>query len=302
MSLIPKKIFQSWKTKELSPQMTLAVNSIKKLNPEYSYELSDDADCRSFILEHFGKVYASAFDDLIPGAFKSDFWRYAKLYIEGGVYMDIDFTELVPLNSILKPNDSFVTVVDLKDIANKPPCAIYQAFMACAPKHPLMLKAFELTYYNIINHSQNTGVLDITGPVMLGKVLNTYWDRYSMLSVKPGVYPDKKFGGNIRLLDFKGEYVMDGNGQKLFNIKYDGYWTETNANYYGVMVKFFKTVGNEWNRSLETYVNSKPYLSSTVENYKKLSSCKKSNSFNLQVTAVILIFISIIILYCNMKK
>jgi hypothetical protein len=302
MSLIPKKIFQSWKTKELSPEMYLAVSSIKKLNPDYTYELSDDSDCRQFILQHFGKVYASAFDDLIPGAFKSDFWRYAKLYIEGGVYMDIDFTELVSLRNILKPSDTFVSVVDLKDIAVKPPCAIYQAFMACAPKHPLMLKAFELTYYNIVNHSKNTGMLDITGPVMLGKVLNTYWDRYAMLSIKPGVYPDKKFGGNIRLLDFKGDYVLDSDGQKLFNIKYDGYWTDTNSNYYGVMVDFFRSVGKEWNKSFETYLSSKPYLNSTLENYKNVTKCKKSNSFTLQVTAVILIFISIIIMYFNMGK
>lgn len=291
MSLIPKKIFQSWKTKKLSPKMEVAVNSIKKLNPEYSYELSDDADCKKFILDNFGKVYASAFDDLIPGAFKSDFWRYAKLYIEGGVYMDIDFTELEPLSSIIREDDTFVSVVDLKNISLKPPCGIYQAFMACAPKHPLMLKAFELTYYNIINHSTNTGNLDITGPIMLGKVLNTYWDRYSMLSIKPGVYPDNKFGGNIRLLDFKGEYVLNLNGEKLFNIKYDGYSNDTNNNYYGKMVNFFKTVGKEWNKVTETYLNV------TKEHYNKT---RKENSCYLRLIALILIFISIIMLYGKM--
>ena len=293
MSLIPKKIFQSWKDKKISPAMSKAVNSIKDLNPEYEYELSDDNDCRSFILNNFGKVYASAFDDLIPGAFKSDFWRYAKLYIEGGVYMDIDFTELVPLSSIIKEGDTFVSVVDLKDIAVSPPCGVYQAFMACAPKHPLMLKAFELTYYNIINHSKNTGKLDITGPVMLGKVLNTYWDKYSMLSIKPGVYPDKKFGGNIRMLDFKGEYVMDLNGKKLFHIKYNGYSNDTNNNYYGRMINFFKTTGKEWNKVTETYLNF------SKENY---NIRRKENSCYLRLIAVILIFISIIMLYCNMGK
>jgi mannosyltransferase OCH1-like enzyme len=293
MSLIPKKIFQSWKNKNLSPAMSNAVNSIKDLNPEYEYELSDDKDCRNFILNNFGKVYASAFDDLIPGAFKSDFWRYAKLYIEGGVYMDIDFTELVPLSSIIKEGDTFVSVVDLKDIAVKPPCGIYQAFMACAPKHPVMLKAFELTYYNIINHSMNTGTLDITGPIMLGKVLNTYWDKYSMLSIKPGVYPDKKFGGNIRMLDFKGEYVMDLNGKKLFHIKYDGYSNDTNNNYYGRMVNFFNSVGKEWNRVTETYLHV------GKENY---DNRRRVNSCYLRLIAVILIFTSIIMLYCNMGK
>lgn len=299
MSLIPKKIVQSWKTKDklkLSPEMINAVNSITKSNPEYQYELSDDNDCRNFILENFGEVYAKAFDDLIPGAFKSDFWRYGKLYIEGGVYMDIDFTELVPLRNIIKPNDTFVSVVDIKEIKNRPPCNIYQAFMACVPRHPLMLKAFELTYYNIINHSTNTGILDITGPVMFGKVLNTYWNRYAMLSIKPGVYPDKKFGGNTRLLNFTGEYVVDLNGQKLFKSKFDGFVNDPNNDNYGKMQVFFHSLGKEWNRSVETYINR------SIEGYNNFKKQKKCDSTQLQIISVALIFISIILLYYNNKQ
>jgi hypothetical protein len=241
-------------------------------------------------------VYAKAFDDLIPGAFKSDFWRYAKLYIEGGVYMDIDFTELVPLRNIIKANDTFVSVVDIKEIKNRPPCGIYQAFMACVPNHPLMLKAFELTYYNIINHSTNTGLLDITGPVMLGKVLNTYWNRYPLLSIKEGVYPDKKFGGNIRLLNFTGEYVVDLNGQKLFNTKFDGFINEPNNDNYGTMRVFFHSLGKEWNKKVETYINK------SVENYKIFQKEKRCDSTQLQIIAVALIFISVILLYYNNRK
>ena len=128
---------------------------------------------------------------------------------------------------------------------------------------------------------------------MFGKVLNTYWDKYSMLSIKPGVYPDKKFGGNIRMLDFKGEYVMDLNGKKLFHIKYNGYSNDTNNNYYGRMINFFKTTGKEWNKVTETYLNF------SKENY---NNRRKENSCYLRLIAVILIFISIIMLYCNMGK
>jgi mannosyltransferase OCH1-like enzyme len=134
--------------------MLEAINSIKTKNPEYSYELFDDDDCRKFINDKFGKVYAEAFDDLIPGAFKSDFWRYGKLYHDGGVYMDIDFTELVPLKDIIKQDDVLVSVVDIKNITTQPPCAIFQAFIACVPKHPVLLRAFEIAFNNIMNHKQ----------------------------------------------------------------------------------------------------------------------------------------------------
>lgn len=298
MSLIPKKIFQSWKTHKLSSEMKAATDTIIKNNPNYKYELSDDSECRNFILKSFGRVYADAFDDLIPGAFKSDFWRYGKLYVEGGVYMDIDFTALpgVTLDSIIGANDTFISVVDIKNISYRPPCGIYQAFIACAPKHPLMLKAFELTYYNIINHSNNTGILDITGPVMLGKILNTYWDRYSMLSIHSGVYTDNKFGGNIRLLEFKGDYILDLNDRKLFNVKFDGYKDDPNNSNYGNMERFFRTLGREWNRNIETYINK------SVENYRDFRNRNKCRFPSLQIIAVILIFISIIIMYYDYKN
>ena len=74
MSLIPKKIYQSWKTKNIPDFLEKNVNIIISLNPEYEYLLYDDEHCRNFLLENFGINYANAFDVLIPGAFKCDFW------------------------------------------------------------------------------------------------------------------------------------------------------------------------------------------------------------------------------------
>ena len=92
MNVIPKKIYQSWKTKNIPENVQKIVEKTKQMNPEYEYELWDDTDCYNFLLTHFGQNYANAFDVLIPGAFKCDFWRYAVLYVNGGIYMDLDMT------------------------------------------------------------------------------------------------------------------------------------------------------------------------------------------------------------------
>jgi preprotein translocase subunit SecE len=262
MSKIPLKIYQSWKTKdfnELSDNMLNAIKSITSLNPEYSYELFDDNDCRKFIYDKFGQIYADAFDDLIPGAFKSDFWRYAKLYHDGGVYMDIDFTEFVPLKDIIKKDDVLVSVADVKYIPNKPPCGIFQAFVACIPKHPVLLRTFEMTFYNIINHKnglcKGNHDLDITGPIVMGRAMNIYWNKSSLLSIKPGRYYDKEYKGYITLFENKNAYVEDLDGRKLFKNKFDGYLDEHSqvVNRYSNMRNFFKSFGNEWDKVTERF-------------------------------------------------
>ena len=82
--MIPKVIYQSWKTKNLPENMKENVELVRSLNPEYTYVLYDDGDCRNFLLKECGKEYLDAFDALISGAFKCDFWRYAMLYKYGG--------------------------------------------------------------------------------------------------------------------------------------------------------------------------------------------------------------------------
>ena len=88
--MIPKIIFQSWKTLELDACLSENSQYIQNLNPEYEYKLYDNKMCRNFLLEHFGKNYVNAFDVLKAGALKCDLWRYAVLYIHGGIYIDMD--------------------------------------------------------------------------------------------------------------------------------------------------------------------------------------------------------------------
>jgi mannosyltransferase OCH1-like enzyme len=286
--MIPRTISQSWKTKDLekiSVNMLSAMNSIKNMNPEYTYQLYDDDDCRQFILENFGKAYADAFDDLIPGAFKCDLWRYAKLYVDGGVYLDIDFTELVPLKDIIQNDDEFVSATDVK-ASFRPPCAIFNAFIACRPKHPIMLEALRLSFYNIINHKtvSFTTDLDITGPVVLGRAMNLYWNKMSLENIVPGLYKDTI--GNIRLLEYSNGLVTDFKNNVLFTAKYVGYETEMKeSEVYGKIKNYYKTTGKAWKKE-----------ESQLEKYT--ASGKRSFCYSSWVS---FIFFIIILYYCIYK-
>lgn len=159
---IPKIIFQSWKTKKLDSKMESNVKKLREQNPEYEYFLFDDEDCKTFLLEYFGKNYVDAFEILIPGAFKCDLWRYAVLYIYGGVYIDIDMIPLVPLRELIPETASFVSVVDHTWVGIP---GIFQAFLACDPGNEIVKKSLELAFYNIA--SRRNGLVDvlcITGP------------------------------------------------------------------------------------------------------------------------------------------
>jgi len=217
--MIPKKIFQSWKTKNLDQKMKESVSKLRELNPEYQYFLFDDEDCREYILKHFGQNYLNAFDILIPGAFKCDLWRYAVLYVEGGVYLDIDMEALAPFREIIKDDDQLVTVIDRDQLFGSN--GIYQAFLAAIPRHPAIKHMLDLAFYNIA--SRRVGLIDvlnITGPGVAGVSLNLYFGNKD---TNTPFSTGKKMGVKLLRVDQKMEYTYDLNDRKVFKNKLEGY-------------------------------------------------------------------------------
>jgi hypothetical protein len=160
---LPKKIFQTWRSTQVSEAMHQAVYSFIEQNPDWHYQLFTDAMQREFIQKHFSPDVLKAYDTIVPGAFKADLWRYCVLYIEGGVYLDIKFASLQSLNMLIPLDAEFVSFKD------HGPSAIYQAFLCAKPQHPFfkqviddIVKHAKIGYYGVCN-------LSPTGPVALGQ-------------------------------------------------------------------------------------------------------------------------------------
>jgi mannosyltransferase OCH1-like enzyme len=161
-SVIPLKIFQTWHTKDLPETMAKATEIIKAMNPAFQYHLYDDNDCREFIKNNFPEVVLEAFDNLIPGAYKADLWRYCVLYKEGGIYMDIKY---VPHNGFrliqLTEREYFVLDADGN--------GIYNALISCRPGNPALFRAINAIIRNVKTKYYGNSSLEPTGPLLLSK-------------------------------------------------------------------------------------------------------------------------------------
>ena len=107
--MIPKVIHISWLDKRIlfTSQNPLALNGIaqmKRINPEYVIQISDDNDVNDYIQSCIPN------DDwlLLKNRHiveKIDLWRLLKIYNEGGIYTDIDRLCNIPFDDIIKRSD-----------------------------------------------------------------------------------------------------------------------------------------------------------------------------------------------------
>ena len=88
---IPRVIFQTHKSQQHvrdTPQLRAAQQSWQRWSG-FSYEFFDDAAQDAFMAEHFPALYPLYAALPLP-VMKADIWRYAVLYVRGGIYADVD--------------------------------------------------------------------------------------------------------------------------------------------------------------------------------------------------------------------
>ena len=114
---VPDKVFNRW----------------RELNPVYEIDLSLDEECITFLRENFNNYVADLFISIPQGIYKADLWRLCKLYMNGGVYADVDLVPYLNIDTLDK-NISFYSClsINLK--------CIFQAFMInfTKPKNSLI--------------------------------------------------------------------------------------------------------------------------------------------------------------------
>lgn len=166
LNLIPRTIYQTWKSKDMPPEIKNVVDQLKKDNPEFTYLLFDDDDMRNFISENFDKEVVEAYDKLIPGAYRADLWRYCVLYKNGGVYMDI---KIKPINGF-----KFKKLTDTgkeyftKDL-DYSGSGIYNGLIICKANNPILKKAIDDVVKNVQNKFYGNSMLEPTGPQLMKK-------------------------------------------------------------------------------------------------------------------------------------
>ncbi len=138
--MIPKKVHLSWKTKDLldseSPLITEGVKKLIELNPNWEVTIYDDAEVDEYLKDRLEpKLYALIADKHIVQ--KTDLWRLVKLFIEGGLYIDVDRFVNKPLDDLIDKDTKWVL----------PICRDYDFshdFMMTAPQNPAYSYATQL--------------------------------------------------------------------------------------------------------------------------------------------------------------
>jgi mannosyltransferase OCH1-like enzyme len=177
--IIPKIVWQTHECEyEDLPEIYKRTSGMWKSNTEgWTYKYHSAKDRRNFIETEFPE-YLYLYDHIIPGIYKSDFWRYLILYRYGGIYSDLDAVLEIDINSeeckqLINFNAPINVASNLGvDVYNN--CCII-----AAPNSKVLLKVIELMIDRCIEfyrgHPEPTTItsmwVNATGPIMYNKVI-----------------------------------------------------------------------------------------------------------------------------------
>jgi mannosyltransferase OCH1-like enzyme len=169
---IPKLIIKtSWQTlQNLPPQIDEVLKITIDLNPDYQLYYFDDEDIQTF-MQSYGVAEYNAYKKLIPGAYKADLFRYCILYKYGGCYSDIGHVMLQSFDYIIGKSK----LVIVKDKPEFNYTGIHNALICVEKNNGFIKRLIEKCVENIENDYYGENSLDVTGPVMMGKVFQCYY-------------------------------------------------------------------------------------------------------------------------------
>jgi len=216
MSLIkiPRNIFQTWKTKNISNDFNILTQTWKDNNKNYSHFLFDDDDCKSFIKKNFEENVYEAYCRIIPGAFKADLWRYCILFIYGGIYVDIDTICFNNIDNFIDEDIEFMTPIDLNNCPYYGTYNLFNCFIASIPRHPILMECIKRIVYNVENNNVPFSNLDFSGPGILGKSTNCFIGNNENETF---IGKEGNYNKTLKFLKFEHitEYVKDINNDNI---------------------------------------------------------------------------------------
>jgi len=210
---IPKIIHLSWKNKDVfnekSPMILNGLLNIKKLNPTYKLELSDDNDVENYLKD---KLNYNDYKDIMNKHIvqKVDLWRLLKLYYEGGIYLDFDRYSNKSFDEIINKETKCIlpTYFDSN---------FSQDIMISCKNNPIYMKAIE---YNIEARKRGKRLYDISVPTYMNSITEIVFGK--KYGEDPGVELMQQFR---KLLNESKQYqtYREEPHDKLFNYTYSKY-------------------------------------------------------------------------------
>ena len=142
-SVIPRLLHQTARDRASVPPKV--ARNMRQFAGTFQRRVWIDEEIHDFLVQHFpGTGYATTFHTLRYGAHKADLFRYAVLYVLGGIYVDIDIPLVRPLEEVVDLSRNAIYT----SLAKQPGC-IFQAVIAAPPRQPLFLHLMDFMKSNV---------------------------------------------------------------------------------------------------------------------------------------------------------
>jgi mannosyltransferase OCH1-like enzyme len=174
--MIPRMIHQTWRDSTLPAAFAELARTWSRHHPRWQWRLWTDADNRAFVAGHFPTMLA-LYDRYPQPIQRVDVVRYLILYVHGGLFVDLDFEALRPVDPYLASDCVFGTEPAENCAAHGMAEIISNAFMAARPGHPFLqavIAALPEAFGAAQTLDRNRAILETTGPFHLTRCLRRY--------------------------------------------------------------------------------------------------------------------------------
>ena len=229
---IPKIIHQVWEGRSgVKPDEMLfqLADTWKNENPEWEYKFWGYKAIDQFLLDYFPE-FIEIYKNLRYDVQRWDAIRYLILFKFGGVYADLDYECLEPLEWLSNNKDCCLGLEPKEHclIFNKP-YFIGNSFMAVAPQHPF----FKSIISEISNNHSNAQdkfryVLETTGPFMLTNLYASYLEKDQIWLIPSELTSPLSKNEVVSIIKGINTDIMEKKIEKAYAVHYFfGSWLET---------------------------------------------------------------------------
>lgn len=181
--MIPKTVYQTWRYMQLPGKVEELRAYMRKINPDYTFLLYDDAAIEAFIADFSldkddNDLLLTVYKKLTLGAAKADFWRYLVLYKYGGIYLDMDAIIVPPIDILYGTAGVGADTTAL--ITRETNEGIFNNWViAFAPAHPFLEYLINYCCWGIlgVDKVDATNILELTGPLALTRAFTGFMDK-----------------------------------------------------------------------------------------------------------------------------
>ncbi|MDY6987343.1 MAG: glycosyltransferase [Thermodesulfobacteriota bacterium] len=201
---IPKIIHQTWETMDIPCEWQDCVRSWQEGHRDWEYRLWTDHDRRRLVEQSYPD-FLEIFDSYSHGIQRADAIRYFVLLRYGGLYVDLDFECLRPVDDILSKSTFVIGHQPRKHAAlHGEDSLVGNGFMASVPGHPFLLEIIGAMRAIDASIAFHHDVLSTTGPVMINNVLKAYAGDDVVVLEDTVVYPFARGSEELDRLIEKG--------------------------------------------------------------------------------------------------